>query len=92
MTSWLHCSKKMMPVAGREVAAMHTVTLPEAQARLPELLKEVLRGEEVIILQDSAPAAKLVPVERPGYGSLRGQIVMADDFDAPLDAFADYMP
>jgi prevent-host-death family protein len=71
---------------------MHTVTLHEAQARLPELLKEVLRGEEVIILQDAAPAVRLVPAERPGYASLRGQVVMADDFDAPLDAFADYMP
>lgn len=26
-----------------------------------------------------------------GYGSMAGQIVMADDFDAPLEDLADYM-
>lgn len=28
---------------------------------------------------------------RPGFGSVPG-IELADDFDAPLDAFADYRP
>ena len=31
------------------------------------------------------------PQGRRGYGSLKGQIWMADDFDAPLDDFKDYM-
>jgi prevent-host-death family protein len=71
---------------------MQTVTLDEAKARLPELLEEVLRGDEVVILHGNAPAAKLVRATRPGFGSLRGQIVMAEDFDAPLDHSAEYMP
>jgi antitoxin (DNA-binding transcriptional repressor) of toxin-antitoxin stability system len=71
---------------------MHTVTIDEAQIHLRELMDEVLRGEEVVILCDDAPAVKLVPATRAGFGSCKGQIHMADDFDAPLDHFADYMP
>ena len=71
---------------------MHTVSLDEAQSRLGELLDEASRGEEVVILRDDAPAVKLVPMTRPGFGSYRGRIVMADDFDAPLEEFAEYMP
>lgn len=28
---------------------------------------------------------------KPQFGCLKGQIVMAEDFDAPLDDFKDYM-
>ena len=31
------------------------------------------------------------PTVRPGFGSVPG-IVIADDFDAPLESFADYRP
>jgi len=31
------------------------------------------------------------PQERTGFGCLKGQIWMADDFDAPLEDFKDYM-
>ncbi len=71
---------------------MHTVTVEKAQSCLPELMQEVLQGEEVVILQGNAPSVKLVPAVRPGFGSLKGQIIMSPDFDALLDDFADYMP
>jgi antitoxin (DNA-binding transcriptional repressor) of toxin-antitoxin stability system len=29
---------------------------------------------------------------RPKFGSARGRVQMAPDFDAPLDDFADYVP
>lgn len=29
---------------------------------------------------------------RPQFGSARGMVIMADDFDEPLEAFAEYMP
>lgn len=38
---------------------------------------------------ESTPAPQ--PVVRTGYGSVPG-IILADDFDAPLDEFADYRP
>jgi prevent-host-death family protein len=71
---------------------MHTVTVDEAQAHLQELLDEAARGEEVVIVRANAPAVKLVPAARGGYGAYKGQIIIADDFDAPLEDFADYMP
>ena len=71
---------------------MHAVTIEEAKSQLPELLDEALRGEEVVILRDNAPAVKLVPATRAGFGSYKGRIIMADDFDAPLEDIADYMP
>lgn len=37
--------------------------------------------------EESAPSAAV----RPGFGSVPG-ITLADDFDAPLAAFADYRP
>jgi prevent-host-death family protein len=36
---------------------MTTVTLAEAQARLPELIEKVAAGEEVVISRDDAPVA-----------------------------------
>ena len=71
---------------------MHTVTVDEAQSQLSRLMDEAMQGEEVIILRNDAPAVKLVPIMRPGYGSYKGLITMAEDFDAPLEDFADYMP
>jgi len=51
-----------------------------------------MSGETVIITKDGLQV-QLVPVSssthRPTFGSVRGQIEMADDFDAPL---ADFEP
>ena len=69
---------------------MHTVTLDEAQKQLRQLMDEVMNGQEVVILCDNVPVVKLVSAIRPGYGSYRGQITMADDFDALLDDFVEY--
>jgi len=53
-------------------------------------------GERAIDLADGGqPLAKVVPVTRPQgpreFGSARGLIHMADDFDAPLEDFAESM-
>jgi antitoxin (DNA-binding transcriptional repressor) of toxin-antitoxin stability system len=74
---------------------MTQVTLPEAQQRLPELLAAARAGEQVEIVEGdgwtyriaAAPAGKGVP----RAGSCKGLIVMADDFDAPLDELKEYM-
>jgi antitoxin (DNA-binding transcriptional repressor) of toxin-antitoxin stability system len=71
---------------------MHTVTIAEARKQLPGPIDEVRAGGEVVILAEDVPAARLVPIVRAGYGCLKGQMKMADDFDAPLDDFADYLP
>jgi len=54
-----------------------------------------IRGEEVLIVNNDRQAVQLVPVvlsqRRPQFGSAQGLIVMADDFDAPLADFDEYM-
>ncbi len=39
-----------------------TVSVDEAQAKLPDLLAQALAGNEVIITERGTPVARLVPV------------------------------
>lgn len=70
-----------------------TIDLEEAQERLPELLREAARGADVVLTEGGEPVARLVPIARaPGrrqFGSARGLIEIADDFDAPLEQFGE---
>jgi prevent-host-death family protein len=64
------------------------VNIHEAKTHLSRLLQRVADGEEVIIARAGVPVAKLVAVEkniqtRP-LGMDRGNVWVADDFDAPL--------
>ena len=77
-----------------------TLTIEEAQARFPELVRGLAAGEEVVITEDERTVARLVappaavPVggQRPGPGLLKGMIThMAPDFDEPLDDLREYM-
>lgn len=65
-----------------------TVNVHEAKTHLSKLLAEVDRGEEIVIARGGKPVARLVPV-RPCRaprqpGSAKGQLWIAEDFDAPL--------
>ena len=74
---------------------MSTVTLEEAQARLPQLLDQLQAGEELTITAHGQPLAQVKKAERTTWpchaGSARGKIHLAADFDAPLDEFKEYM-
>jgi prevent-host-death family protein len=64
------------------------VNIHEAKTHLSRLLQRVADGEEVTIARAGVPVARLVAVEktknvRP-LGFARGEVWMADDFDAPL--------
>ncbi|MCO6450857.1 MAG: type II toxin-antitoxin system Phd/YefM family antitoxin [Caldilineales bacterium] len=73
-----------------------TVNMHEAKTHLSKLLNRVLAGEEVIIAKANKPVARLIPIEQVAEprkpGSAKGQIWIADDFDAPLpdDILADF--
>lgn len=76
---------------------MHRVNLDEAQAQLSDLINAAIRGEKVFITNDDQETVELVPVASPKrrrqFGSAKGLIIyMADDFDAPLSDFDEYMP
>jgi prevent-host-death family protein len=67
---------------------MEVVNVHEAKTHFSRLIERVLGGEEVVIAKAGRPVAKLVPVGREQAarqpGSARGEVKIADDFDAPL--------
>ena len=65
----------------------------EAKAHFSTLVRKALRGEDVVIARDNTPLLRLVPVGVPQRqpGSAKGQVVIADDFDAPLEVFREYV-
>ena len=74
---------------------MHQVNVHEAKTHLSKLIQEAVMGEEVIIAKDNKPMVKLVvmPNMKPErkLGTAKGLVqFISDDFDAPLDDFADY--
>ena len=76
---------------------MHTVTIHEAKTHLSRLIQESLEGEEVIIAKGKTPVARIQPIKsavpkKRCLDTAKGAIkYIADDFDAPLDEFAEYM-
>ncbi len=76
---------------------MSTVTIEEAQAKLPELIAQLPAGEELIITQDERPVARLSAEPRPERkprkaGSARGILEIVADDDEHLKDFEEYMP
>jgi len=74
---------------------MHQVNIHEAKTHLSKLIQEAVAGEEVIIAKDNKPIVKLVVLQNAKLerklGSAKGLVkFISDDFDAPLDDFADY--
>jgi prevent-host-death family protein len=64
------------------------INIHQAKTHLSRLLRQVANGEEVTIARAGVPVARLVPVTkkqniRP-LGFARGEVWVADDFDAPL--------
>ena len=75
---------------------MLKVNVHEAKTHLSRLIREALEGEEVVIAKGNRPLVRLevLPGAREAreLGSERGLIVrMEDDFDAPLEDFAEYV-
>ncbi len=73
------------------------VTIHQAKTHLSRLIREALEGHEIIIARGNQPLVKLEVVpevrRRRQLGTAKGVILfMAEDFDAPLEDFADYMP
>jgi antitoxin (DNA-binding transcriptional repressor) of toxin-antitoxin stability system len=81
---------------------MVLVTLEHAQNHLADLIQQVQSGEDVVIEESGMPLAQLSrpslpptgPAKHgprtPGFISDAG-FYMAEDFDAPLEEFREYM-
>jgi prevent-host-death family protein len=68
-----------------------SIDLRSAQTRLAELIQQARRGEDVVLTDGGMPVAKIVAIGDPReFGSAKGLVHVADDFDAPLEDFGDY--
>lgn len=69
-------------------ATTKTVNIHEAKTHFSKLLAAVAKGQRITICKDGTPVAQLgpldipIPIRRPGL--LKGRVIIADDFDAPL--------
>ncbi len=78
---------------------MSQVVLEDVDSQLAQLVQRASSGEDIVIIQNHTPIARITalpentPKEREGgFGSGKYALVyMADDFDAPLDDFKEYM-
>jgi antitoxin (DNA-binding transcriptional repressor) of toxin-antitoxin stability system len=74
--------------------SMKQVTVEQASRRLDDLVTAAMGGEDVVLVREDGPAVRLVPVVppagRPRFGSAKGLITIAPDFDGPLDDFREY--
>jgi len=64
------------------------VNILEARTQLSKLIERVEQGEDIVIARAGKPVARLTQLERPRrpvvFGLMKGEIRIADDFDAPL--------
>ena len=72
------------------------VNIHEAKTNLSKLIRLAEAGEEVIIARDDVPVVRLMPVieampQRRAGGAASVILYLAEDFDAPLEDFAEYM-
>ena len=71
---------------------MSTVNMHDAKSQLSSLVEKALAGEEVIIARAGRPLVKLTPIIKDDSpripGRLKGQIRIADDFDAVDESLA----
>ena len=75
---------------------MTTISIEEAQAKLPELISALTKDGPLVITRDGEPVATLTRTEPgPGprkAGSAKDKILwISPDFDAPLEEFREYM-
>ena len=76
---------------------MTQATIHEAKTHLSKLIRKALAGEEVVIAKRDQPLVRLEVVKPPqpakrelGWAKGAG-FYMSEDFNAPLEEFAEYM-
>jgi len=72
-----------------------TITLEEAQAKLPELIAKLTPGEEIVITQNAQPVAELHLIAkekpRPRFGICQGMLTIITEDEEYLEDFKEYM-
>lgn len=74
---------------------MRQINLTDVPEQLDDLVQAAISGEEIFIVTHEDQIIQLVPVvpssRRRIFGSAKGMIMMADDFDALLEDFDEYL-
>jgi prevent-host-death family protein len=64
------------------------INIHAAKSQFSKLVDRAAAGEEIVIARAGKPVARLVPLQNAQmprrFGFLKGQIKIAEDFDAPL--------
>ncbi len=70
------------------------VNVADMKAKFSSYLKRSLEGESIIICNHNVAVAEIVPIrknitkdKKVHFGSARGKVKMADDFNEPLKEF-----
>ncbi len=73
---------------------MQNIDISQVKQQLPKILAQDIE-ETIIITRRGLPIAKIVGISQKKkqreFGSAKGLIKMADDFDTPLEGFKEYM-
>lgn len=71
-----------------------TIELDVAQAKLSELVAGLGPGEEILLVRNHQPVARIVPARggKPRFGSCAGLLTIVAEDDEHLEQFAEYMP
>lgn len=79
---------------------MSQVMLEDVGSQIVQLVQRASSGEDIVIVRNSTPVARITALpdgaidEKPRsqFGNAKDILIyMADDFDAPLEDFKDYM-
>jgi len=69
------------------MSVTQTVEIPASHRLTIDVPREVPSGKAILTFTPAETKRKKIPV----FGCAKGQFRMADDFDAPLEDFKDYM-
>ncbi|MGC1377661.1 MAG: type II toxin-antitoxin system prevent-host-death family antitoxin [Anaerolineales bacterium] len=71
------------------------VNYEDVKPQMADLIEAAMRGDKVVITRNGTQIIQLVPLKparKPKFGSAKGKIKFASDFNAPLADFREYMP
>ena len=72
-----------------------SVNYDELKAKIMDMIEAAMRGDKVVVIKNGKQIVQLVRMKstrKPKFGSAKGKIKFAPDFDAPLNDFGEYMP
>ncbi len=73
---------------------MTQVNIQQVSEQLHELIALASTGEDIVIMENNQPIVKLSAItllkKQRQFGSAKGLVRVMDDFDEPLDDFAEY--